>query len=154
MAEQTVTVEIKGLDELERRLSEQAPKVAQKVLRNAGKKGGEVIRLAIAANAPVDTGFLEQHFVMKQSFRDTGMTVVIGPQADAGYFRGATRHGVKVEFKGSPHFADVAARMAEFGSKHQAAKPFMGPAFDSSADDALSVFIDELWNGCKDLEER
>jgi hypothetical protein len=48
----------------------------------------------------------------------------------------------------------VAALMAEFGSKHQPAKPFMGPAFDSSSDEALSVFVDETWNALQDLEER
>jgi HK97 gp10 family phage protein len=154
MADSTVTVSIAGLDELNARLHEEAPKVAKKVLRLAGRRGGEIIRSAIAQAAPRDTGFLEEHIVMKTTVRDTGMTVVIWPQGDAGYFKGAERHGNKVEFKGSPHYAAVAARMAEFGSKHEAAQPFIGPAFDGSADEALDVFVDELWNGLQDLAEK
>lgn len=156
MPDQTVTVKISGLDQLSQRLSEESAKIARKVLRNAGVKAGGIIRSAIAANAPRDTGFLEEHIAMKTSVNPSKGTlvVVIGPQGDAGYFKGATRHGNKVEFKGSPHYAAIAARMEEFGSKHQPARPFMGPAFDASSDQALSVFVDELWNSLKDLEER
>lgn len=152
--EDIVTCNIVGLDELNQRLQDAAPKVANKILRNSGRKGGEVIRSAIAVNAPRDTGFLDEHIVMTTKTGNGFVKVTIGPQGDAGYFVGATRHGKTIEFKGSPHYAAVAALMAEFGSKHQPAKPFMGPAFDSSSDEALAVFIDETWNALQDLEER
>lgn len=153
-----VTATVSGLDELEKRLIEEGPKVARKAVRNAGKKGGEVIRQAIEANATQheETGFMAGHIVMvsRSSGKNGSMTVTIGPQADAGYFRGATRHGNKVEFKGEAHLAEDEARFLEFGTKHQAATPFVGPGFESSSEEALSTFVDELWNNLRDLEEK
>jgi HK97 gp10 family phage protein len=158
MPDQTITSSISGLDELEQRLREGSSKVARKVLRKAGKRGGEVIRAAIEQGAArhVETGFLEGHIVMKTAANgnEGKLVVIIGPQGDAGYFKGATRHGGTAEFKGEAHFADVAARMLEFGSKHQPPTPFMGPAFDSSSQEALDVFVDELWNALSDLAEK
>jgi HK97 gp10 family phage protein len=150
-----VTIKISGLDELEQRLTDLAPKMAKKVIRKAGKAGGEIIRSAIAARAPRLTGNLDQHIVM--TTRADGskgtLVVVIGPQKLAGYFKGATREGKNVTFKGEIHYADVAARMAEFGSKHQPPRPFMGPAFDSSADQALGAFVNSLSDSLSDLAE-
>src|ERR1700749_1715747 len=157
MSDGTVTAKITGLDQLEQRLLEEGPKAAKKVLRRGGNRSGEVMRSAIQAGASkhVEEGFLESHIVMitKADGSNGRLLVVIGPQGDAGYIKGATREGKNVTFKGEIHYADVAARMLEFGSKHQPPTPFMGPAFDSSSDEALAVFIDETWNGLKDLEE-
>jgi HK97 gp10 family phage protein len=158
MAEDFVAVKISGLDELEKRLVEEGPKVARKVLRKSGKRGGEEMRSAIAQgySQHFKTGFLEGHIVMSTKVDGSHgkLVVVIGPQGDAGYFVGATRHGDKVEFKGEAHFAATAARMLELGSKHQPPTPVMGPAFDSSSDAALTVFVDELWNALSDLAEK
>lgn len=158
MADDLVTVNISGLDELEKRLVEEGPKVARKVLRKSGKRGGEVMRAAIERGAAqhVETGFLEGHIVMKTKLDGSNgkLVVVIGPQGDIGYFKDPTRQGNKVEFKGSAHFPAVEARMLEFGSKHQPPTPFVGPAFDASSDEALTVFVDELWNALSDLAEK
>jgi HK97 gp10 family phage protein len=158
MADDTVTVSISGLVELEQRLLEEGPKAARKVLRKSGNRGGEVIRSAIQQRAAqhVETGFLEDHIVMvtKADGSNGRLVVVIGPQGDAGYFKNATREGSKVTFEGEIHYAAVAALMLEFGSKHQHPTPFIGPAFDESSQEALNVFVDELWNGLKDLEEK
>lgn len=156
MPDDTVTASISGLDQLEQRLIEEGPKAAKKVLRKSGKRAGEVIRSAIAARAPRDTGFLADHIVIatKANGGNGHLVVVIGPQGDAGYFKGATRQGDKVTFQGEIHYASVAALMEELGSKHQAPKPFIGPAFDASSNEALSVFVDELWNALSDLAEK
>jgi HK97 gp10 family phage protein len=156
MADETVTTTFSGLDQLEQRLLEEGPKAAKKVLRKSGKRGGEVMRSAIAERTPRLTGFTGDHIVMvtKADGSNGHLVVVIGPQKDAGYFKGATRHGDKVTFKGEIHYADIAARMEELGSKHQPPRPFMAPAFKDSSEEALMVFVDELWNGLKDLEEK
>jgi HK97 gp10 family phage protein len=167
MADDLVTVNISGLDELEKRLVEEGPKVARKVLRKSGKRGGEVMRSAIERGAAqhVETGFLEGHIVMSTKLDGSNgkLVVVIGPQGDAGYLKGSTRTsdalgilagGSTVSLEGSTHYAAVEARMLEFGSKHQPPTPFVGPAFDASSDEALAVFVDELWNALSDLAEK
>jgi HK97 gp10 family phage protein len=167
MAEDFVAVKISGLDELEKRLVEEGPKVARKVLRKSGKRGGEVMRSAIERGAAqhVETGFLEGHIVMTTKLDGSNgkLVVVIGPQGGVGYLKGSNRsknpldilgNGSTVTLEGSFHYASVEARMLEFGSKHQPPTPFVGPAFDASSDEALTVFVDELWNALSDLAEK
>jgi HK97 gp10 family phage protein len=149
------TVKISGLDELGEKLSEQVPKMVRKYLRKGGNQGGEIFRSAIAARAPRDTGFTGDHIVRvtKLDGSNGTLVVVIGPQANAGYFKGPTRTGRGVVFKGEIHYADIAARMEEFGSKHQPPRPFMGPAFDESANEALGAFVNSLSESLGDLGE-
>jgi HK97 gp10 family phage protein len=149
-----VTVNITGLDELALKLGEQAQKAARKALRNAGNRAGAVVQAAIEKNAPRLTGFLAEHVVIKTVIKDSDLFVTIGPQAKAGYFVGGHRSVDSIAFEGKPHYAEVSARMAEFGSRHQAAYPFVRPAFEETKEPALAVFVDELWNSLRDLEEK
>lgn len=154
MADDTVTVQIEGLDRLEEKLVNIGPRLARRVMRKAGLKGAQIFQTAIEEKAPVLTGNLEGHIGVTTKINKTdGITIAVGPEKDAGYFKGAERHGQKVTFSGSPHYADVAARMEEFGSKHEPARPFIGPAFEENAEEVLNVFVDEVWNALQDLAE-
>ena len=54
-----------GLDDVLKRLEQVAEKVAKKALSKATRKGGNVIRKAAIANAPVDSGDLRKHIALR-----------------------------------------------------------------------------------------
>lgn len=156
MAEQIVQLTVKGLPELEEKLQKQAPAVIRKVLRSAVERAGEVIRAEVESNVTHRlTGFLESHIVMKVTTSQGGSraTAIIGAQADVGYASISTE-GSRISLSTkAAHFPAVYDIFLEFGSKHQPATPFMGPAFEASAGEALDVLAEALWNGLAELEE-
>lgn len=159
--EDGVSCTIEGLDDLSKQLLDVGPKLARKAIRLAAKRAAEVIRAAIQANVESEglvlTGFLDQHIVynVKVNSDGSGVFVAIGPQAKAGYFRGGVRSGGSITFaKQSAHMADMAMRFAEFGTAHQPATPVMRPAFDDNKEEALQIFIDEVWNALQDMQEK
>lgn len=130
----SVTVEIRGLAELEQKLRNEMKNVAKKVLRKAGKRAAQIWKDAIEQTAPVGlTGYLESHIATgseTESGHEGSMTVKVGPGKGAFY-----------------------GLFDEFGTSKQAAKPFMRPVFDAHQNDVLQVFVDELWNALQDLQE-
>jgi len=126
-----VTIKIEGLEQLSSQISEFPDKLVRKGVRNALRAGGEVLREAISAGAPRsmdithghEPGFLADHIGMKVKTsvtNDTG-SILVGPVKKAFY-----------------------AMFAEFGTKHQAALPFIRPAFEGSGPSALDAFVDSL----------
>ncbi len=126
-----VTVKITGLEQLSQKMQEFPDKLVQKGVRNALKAGGEVLRAAISAGAPVsedvthghEPGFLKDHIAatVSTSVKNDKGTVKVGPVAKAFY-----------------------AMFPEFGTRHQAAKPFIRPAFEGNGQKALDAFVDVL----------
>jgi HK97 gp10 family phage protein len=126
-----VTVKIQGLEELSQKIHEFPDNLLKKGVRNALRAGGEVLRQAISSRAPrsVDEthghtpGFLADHIgtVVKTSPKNDTGSIQVGP--------------VKKAFYGM---------FAEFGTKHQPARPFVRPAFEGSAQDALDAFVAKL----------
>ena len=132
-----VDVRLNGLEEA---LQQLGPKLARRALRKAAKQVGEMWKTEIAARAPDDTGNLRDSidYVVKTKAGKGGapstVRVSVGPAWDK-------------DSKGKgddSQQAAVYALMTEFGSKHQVAKPFMRPAFDSTADKAVDIFINTL----------
>jgi HK97 gp10 family phage protein len=146
-----VTTEIKGLDELQRKLEAMPEKVAKKGLRDALKAGGRILVSALMAFAPRQTGFLSEHFDMRLSIRgeDIAGSAYVGPEgkmdypdAGGGYREKENRKGKKYRV-GRIAVASV-ARFLEFGTSRMAARPFMTPAWEAHKEIVRDAIIDKL----------
>jgi len=126
-----VTVKIEGLEQLSQQMQEFPDKLVKKGVRNALKAAGEVLRLAAKERAPRSEdethghppGFLADHIAATTSIStkyDKG-SVKVGPVAKAFW-----------------------GMFSEFGTKHQGAKPWLRPAFESSGQSALDAFIAKM----------
>jgi HK97 gp10 family phage protein len=131
------TVKIEGLEQLSQRMKDFPDKLVTKGVRASLTAGGEVLRQAISDGAPRsmdvthghEPGFLADHIAAKVSVstrQDKG-SVKVGP--------------VKMAFWGL---------FAEFGTRTQAAKPFIRPAFESQKQNALDAFVNRLREAFKE----
>jgi HK97 gp10 family phage protein len=132
MANKTVTVE--GLRELDAALGNLPKATGKNVLRRVLKKAGQPIAEEAEERAPVLTGALQisigvgtkltkrQSKLHRKMFKDD--------RASAEMFVGAG--GL------------AQATQAEFGNEHQAAEPYMRPAWDGNKDEALDIIATDL----------
>lgn len=131
MAQQFLKVE--GLKELDDALTELAetygPKKVKPLLTRVLKKGGEPIRAAGEANAPILKGGLKASYTVttklsrrqsQANVKESMVEVYVGP---------------------GPHPKGV---QTEFGNAHQAPEPHLRPAFDGQVHQSLNVIKDEL----------
>ncbi len=142
MADVTCTVE--GLAELETLLKQLAPKEAKTAMRRSERKAAALWQAEIERLAPVaavDGGFLEDHIAVRSSAgagddNSTGsITVVVGPSEDM-YPKEGNR-------KANRDAAQV-ARYAEFGTIHEAARPFISVAYENKKEEVVETFQAEL----------
>lgn len=165
MADDDITVEIEGLDELEEIITRQTPKAAKRALRRASRAAGEIFKKGIedelrATDHPYATGFLETKIEVKSRAvggdddETTGAIVVkVGPNPKAAQLVGGKQSGENVTFKAEPHYAGLEAVLLEFGSKHQEAKPFARPAFENNKDKALDTFVEAVQDEIERLKK-
>lgn len=151
-----VTVEIKGLVELQKRLQELPEEVMRPILRDVLRDAGNDVKAAIVAEAPRDSGFLAEHFRVRTRIykEDVRGTAFIGTQPHADYphrdggFRAklnkALEHNV-----GRISVSSV-ARYLEFGTRKMAANPFMSRAWEGVKDVALNKIV----NGIREALQR
>lgn len=130
--------EIEGLAELENNLRELSRSVVKKVLRAAGKEAGELFKDGIQENIErqglLESGFMEDSVRINTRVTDGFLNVMVGP-SDEMYPRGNRKDN---------RDANEVAYFAEYGTKKEAAKPFLRPAFDSNSDRAIEVFVKSL----------
>jgi HK97 gp10 family phage protein len=132
--------EMVGLKELGSAMTQFSQKVEKKLVRHAVNAGAEVFRREIRAKAPVrvevgqtgfrntakgkeqrEPGYLKKHIGRQIKVSDSAYTVEIGPTKSAYY-----------------------GAFDELGTKHQPARPFMRPAFDSKQVEAERVFAETM----------
>lgn len=150
-----VTVEIKGLKELQVKLEALQHNVAKKGVRQALKVGGTVIKNAMQGQAPDRTGFLQQNINTRISMRrdDLAGSVFIGP-SKALYPKhvtervlretlGLSRKAQKAFLKDKQGRISVVsvARFLEFGTTKMSKHPFIVSAFKSASSRALDAII-------------
>lgn len=119
-------VEILGLEQVVAKLHQMGPELVKVALRDCLDAAGSVLQTAQIEAAPVlegegphPEGQLKEDIrrvVSLKPFEGTG-TVAVGPSSHS--FYGSFR---------------------EFGTSHEAAQPWMRPAFDLSAPEALNIF--------------
>jgi HK97 gp10 family phage protein len=147
----TVTVDIQGLDELQKALEALGRDVATKVVRDGLKAGAAPLMEEMAAQAPKDTGLLAEHFtVHTKSIKDNIAAVAfVGPDskidypdADGSYRIKLTKAG-KAKEVGSISVASV-ARFLEFGTVKMKKNPFITRAFEAKKGAAMQAIIDTI----------
>lgn len=112
--------DIQGAAEVERILKELAPEVASRIGDAGLRAGAKVIATEAKRLVPVDTGKLRDSIavqVEKKRRDDDERLVVVG-------------------FKRP---SSAIAHLVEFGTVKMAARPFMRPAADAKADEALNA---------------
>ncbi|MCG7508873.1 HK97-gp10 family putative phage morphogenesis protein [Mesorhizobium retamae] len=125
-----VSVKVEGLRELEQALKQLPKANAKAVLRRTLKEAGEPIAKAARAKAPKFEMYLSESIDVgtKLSRRQAGLHKKQSP----------------VEMFVGPG-PDPAAHLAEFGSIHGPAQPFMRPAWDENKDQALETIANLTW---------
>lgn len=159
MANEYLTVEVKGLDELQERLEALPAKFAKRSLRSALRAGAKVYAAACVAMAPKDTGFLSEHFNYRFKINrdELAGTAYIGPQGKVDYpkfMSGAYKVVRKANGKAMKvgRIAVVTvARFLEFGTSKMAKQPFMTQAGETYREQALNAVVKELKNGLEDI---
>ncbi len=145
-----VTVEIKGLDALQKKMEELPRDVAKKGIRQSLRAGGKIISAAMAAMAPSDTGFLAKHFGIRTKMYSGELagSVFVGPEGridypeSSGYREKVTSSGKK--YKVGRIGVAAVARYLEFGTSKMAKHPFMTQAFEVHKENALNAIIKKL----------
>ena len=129
-----ITMDVKGLDELERQLIALGEKVGTKVLRDAGREALKVVEDDMKQHAGFDdASSAEQHM------------------RDSSKIRSSTRKGrgnTVVTLRVGPskkHYMKALAQ--EFGTVKQVADPFIRPALDYNVQKVLRILTVEIRNG-------
>lgn len=127
-------VDSRSLADLLKRIGQVEAKIAKKALRTAARKGMNIVRDDVKANAPEDRSDDADQIKVKTSIALTTQ------------FRGSNLY-VKVGIRGgakknpdTPYYW----RMVEFGTKNQAAQPFMAPALEGNAEAVLERITEAL----------
>lgn len=139
MPNNVVTVEVKGLDEIEQKLYDLPAKFARRAMREAIRPAVEIWRVAIQAWAQTGkyaTGFMASHVgvKIKTSSREEAGTGMVGFTTE----QNTSRHAEHI-----PSAANEAL-WKEFGTVKQPAQPGMRPAFDAHAPAVLETFTNKL----------
>ena len=146
MAEDSMTVQITGLDGIEKRLELLPEKLRRKAIRQALTDGTELIRDDAQARVPMrkpvrgwmaflareDEPHLRDAIVSRVSVTAKGASGRVGVDYKK------VRHGHLVEFGTKPH------RVRNFQHPGSRKQPVMRPAVDTKGDQAVDVMVSEL----------
>lgn len=146
----SVTVNIKGLDKLEKGLLSLPTKVARKVLGDAIRKGAYLLRDATQAKTPVKTGALRDSIKVKsKKLSEVEYQSTVAPFLSGGsnpvWYAHLVEFGGRYVIKAKGGDKDKRARVVATG--RIGAQPFMRPAFDSTRSEIIRTISDKLADG-------
>lgn len=127
-------IKIEGLKQLDKALGELPKSTAKAVLRKVLKEAGEPVATAARVNAPRLTGNLYEH-------TDYGTKLT---RRQASLHRQAAKDDRDFA-EGFVGTSDPAGMQDEFGNEHQAAQPWLRPAWDAQKNNALFIITHRLW---------
>lgn len=128
MSKNNVKMELKGMDELQRRIEEMGRKGAR-ISNEALKKGAQPILDEAKLNAPKDTGKgVEGLTIGRPRKKGDKRSVLVGID------RGDISEVFYMKFH-------------EFGTSKMTARPFLGPAYEKNKDKASKIIMDEIKKG-------
>ena len=117
-----IVVEIEGWEELEAKLKALGAEInAGALLEDALMEGGEIVKGAIEAQAPVRTGQLSG-------------SITVSTQ-------GKQKHSIRI----GPSGAGFYGRFLEYGTSRMGARPFVRPGFDGSVSQAEAAISAAIW---------
>lgn len=133
-----VTVQIRGLEDVEAKLYDLPSKFAKLVMRRALRPAANIWKEEIAARAPEKTGFLKTQAAIsiKLSAKEEAGAALVGFTKK--------QNPALVGKKAHVPSAGNEAFWYELGTSNQPARPFIRPAFESKKTQVLDVFIAKL----------
>lgn len=132
-----MSTEIKGLKEIIDKLNALPPKLENKIVRAAVRKGANQIRDLARSKVSVDTGNIKKSIVTV-GHKENGKIAV----------------KVTIRQRKSKNAKRVFyAKFLEFGTSKMNAKPFLRPALDESEDKVLDAVIDDIKNGIDEVNK-
>lgn len=140
-----ITTNIQGLGDLQKGLKSLGGSVERKISRSAVGKAGTILLKEARSKAPVKTGALKRALTKRAKHRakDDYYSSRIGVKS--GVFsshREAKRRGKGASYK--PDEAIRYYRFLELGTKHHAAKPFLGGVIETRGDAVVKFLSTEL----------
>jgi HK97 gp10 family phage protein len=136
-----VIVKIEGLKELDKALGELPKATAKATLRRVLVEGGELIASAARRGAPVD-----EHYLYESIDVSTKLN-----RRQRSLHKDESGKMFQEMFVGTNNPAGV---QQEFGNEHNAAQPFMRPAWDAKKQDALERITVLLWGEIEKSAQR
>jgi HK97 gp10 family phage protein len=133
MAKSSYKVKVEGFKELDKALGELPKRVAASVVSKVLMEAAAPMVSAAQSGAPVDEGILSKSITVSKKLS----------RSQRSGKRGTKRHFSEV-YVGPESPDGFYGHLVEFGTKDTAAKPFMRPAFDAHANDALDYIKDNL----------
>jgi HK97 gp10 family phage protein len=128
-------IEIEGLADLSRLLTEESPAAAKRYLSRCAEPAAEVVVEAAHQTVPVDVGVLEEQLGWEKEWSsgdgETALEINIGP--------------LKSAWWGS---------LQEFGTRTNPAQHWLSRAWESCKDKVLDVFATEAVGLVQDLENK
>jgi HK97 gp10 family phage protein len=146
------TTHVKGLAELQKFLDALPKKVEKNIMRSALRAGAMVIMEQAKANVPVKTGALRDSLRVSTGYKNGKVTATVKAGGktkrggDAFYAHmvefGTSAHNIAAKAGGWLSFMNVFAKeVAHPGAR---AKPFLRPAMDARAQDALVAVGEQI----------
>lgn len=137
------TLSFEGGKQLEQALKEIEGKLANKIGRKAVRETIKPVHAQIKAAAPVKTGVLKAGIIIKTRKRKGRLTASV-VASDKFWKPEKATSGSGKKAKTRQLFY---ANFIELGTAHQAASPFMRPAFDSNRESMVSGVTKRLREG-------
>ncbi|MBB4865463.1 HK97 gp10 family phage protein [Pseudomonas nitritireducens] len=154
-------VDLKGLDEIMKKLRELGPKLERNFLRRAARKAMNIVKdEARARVSPTDdpntAENIARNIVVQESGRRGkavgGVVMRVGVLGGAKNVHAGGLVG-RASLKENPGGDTWYWRFMEFGTEHQAARPFMRPAFEQNIEKVTETVAAELNKAIDKLAE-
>lgn len=141
-----IEFKVEGLRELERALLELPRTTAKGVMRRVGIKALTPMRDEARALAPDDPATSPPY--------DLKSSIEIGSKRQKGRSREREGPSEVVLYMGPTKFGYPQAMIQEAGSFKQPAQPYMRPAFDAKAHEAIDIIAKEGWSEIEKTNRR
>lgn len=123
-----MSAEVRGLEELIKKLNDLPKKLENRVIRAAVRQGANIIKEKAQSYVPENTGALKKSIKVSGAKAKPGViSFKIRPTNN-------TKKGISVFY----------GRFIENGTSKMVAKPFMRPAFDEAGDEVIGKVIDTI----------
>lgn len=148
-----------GVIEALRKFGKEAAKSGGPV-KNALRKAALVIRDEAIQRAPEDSGALKKNIVAQRDSKPGRSGAAerfrVGVKGGAKQYANTTKNqragrvGQEYKTGGSTFYW----RFLEFGTEKRAPRPFLAPAFNAKAQEAIDTFAREVWKGIELVAKR
>jgi len=140
-----ITTRVEGLDKLHKALAELPRELQKGPLRAAVSAAAKVVQDQAIVNAPEDSGTLKRAIYRtrsKEASSSVQESFIVGVRQGKKFQSKRLRSGRQTANRDAFYW-----RFLEFGTVHQAARPFLRPAFDEKRLQAIEAMRTRLARG-------